>query len=104
MKNARKSFEKETRQLLEYIVLHGDLPKERNLNMQALKECCEMKWISGVVVQTMISGHIVADVCQVVTVTKAGLDYLHPKRDVKFMVSSVIAVVSIIVNLLQAFL
>lgn len=52
----------------------------------------------------MISGRIVAEVQQTVTVTKAGLDYLYPKWEVKFIISSVIAVVSLIGNLLQVFL
>lgn len=103
MKNARISFEQETKELLKYIVLHGDLPSSDTLNMQVLQECCEMQYISGVYTAKMISGRVVAEVQQTVLVTKAGLDYLYPKRDIKFVISTVIAAVSVLVNLLQAF-
>lgn len=104
VKNFRKLFEVETKKLLKYIVLNGDLSSCEALDMQVLKYCCEKGWISGVKTQTMISGRIVAEVQQTVTVTKAGLDYLYPKWEVKFIISSVIAVVSLIGNLLQVFL
>ena len=104
MKNQRKLFEAETKKLLKHIILNGELPNKEEMNMQVLKECCENKWISGVVTQTKISGRIVAEVRQTVTVTKSGLEYLYPKWDTKFIISSAIAAASLIGNLFQMFL
>ena len=104
MKNPRKLFEAETKKLLKYIILNGNLPAKEKMDMQVLQECCDNKWISGVVTQTMISGRIIAEVRQTVTVTKSGLDYLYPKWDTKFLISSGIAAISLLLNLLQVFL
>ena len=41
VKNFRKLFEVETKKLLKYIVLNGDLSSCEALDMQVLKYCCE---------------------------------------------------------------
>ena len=100
MKNARKLFESEMRELLQYVIVNRDIPEENKLNMEVLKECCDKGYISGVQTMTMISGRIVAEVCETCVVTKEGLDFLHPKIDVKFIISTSIAAISVLINIL----
>jgi hypothetical protein len=100
MKNARKLFESEMQELLQYVIVNRDIPEENKLNMEVLKECCDKGYISGVQTMTMINGRIVAEVCETCTVTKEGLDFLHPKIDVKFIVSTSIATISVLINIL----
>lgn len=100
MKNARKLFESEMRKLLQYVIMNRDIPGENELNMEVLKECCDRGYLSGVQTMTMISGRIVAEVRETCSVTKEGLDFLHPKIDVKFIISTSIAAVSVLINIL----
>lgn len=100
--NQRKQFESNMKTLLRHVIDQHSLPDDSHLDMLVLSECCSREYLSGVVVQTMISGKIVCDVRNTIWVTKAGLEFLYPRQDWKFIVSSAIALISIVVNIIQA--
>ena len=102
MRNARIAFEKEMKALLLHVITNTDLPGKEQLNMAALKECCDSGYLEGVITDTMLNGRVVAEVSGIVKVTKLGLDFLYPKTDVKFIVSTTVAVCSIILNIVLA--
>jgi hypothetical protein len=47
-----------------------------------------------------MSGRIVVEETLSPRITKSGLDFLHPKHDVKFIVSSSIAIASLLLNIM----
>lgn len=96
MPNPRKIFESDMKRILQTVILEHTLPDE--VNMAALKECCDKQYLSGITTKTMISGRIVADKTNI-QITKAGLDYLYGKKDVKFIISTTIAVISVMINI-----
>ena len=100
MKNERKQFESDMKAILRYIIQNKDLPSDIDKKMVALKECCDRGFIFGVVTQTMISGRIVCDIQEKIYVTNDGLNFLFPKKDIKFIISTTIAVLSILLNVI----
>lgn len=104
MKNPRKARESAMRDILRTVILSQGLPESSELDLSALDDCCRFGYLSGVQVRTMISGRLVAEVQTRLRVTKAGLDFLFPPRDTRFVVSTAIATASCLLNLLQAFL
>ena len=76
--NPRKKDEKRKRELILYMLEHHDVPE--NLDQEdiyALKRCSDAGY---------------------------GIAFLNPKKDYKFIISSVIAVIELIVIVLQALL
>ena len=100
MKNQRKKFENDMRKLLRLIATEGSISKTENINMEALKECCDKNYISGIYAPRMMSGQIVVEETLSPRITKSGLDFLHPKHDVKFIVSSSIPIASLFLNIM----
>ncbi|NCB52514.1 MAG: hypothetical protein EOM54_11650 [Clostridia bacterium] len=103
MNNKRKSYENQIENLLKTIITTGILPNLDVNGMECLNYCVqEAKYIEGVKTTRMASGRIVVDITAP-RVTKLGLDYLHPKKDIKFIVASLIALASVICNIIQLF-
>lgn len=80
MKNKRKTFEKDMKALLEFVILNNDIPPDSSIDHVILKECCDKNFLTGVKTATMISGRIVCDIAGTPRVTKDGLDFLYPKK------------------------
>lgn len=101
MSNPKKQFEYDMKKILRTVILENSLPD--NPNMIALKECCDKHCISGIKTKTMISSRVVADITKP-QITKAGLDYLYAKKDLKFIISTTVAVISVAINFAQLML
>lgn len=102
--NPRKRDEKRKRELILYMLEHHDVPE--NLDQEdiyALKRCSDAGYVENLKFSTMASGRIVFDI-QSPKITDKGIAFLNPKKDYKFIISSVIAVIELIVIVLQALL
>lgn len=97
----RNQFESDMKAILRSIINDHQLPPENKLNMEALKECHVRRFFDGIVVEQMASGRITCELRKNFWVTKAGYEFLYPKKDWKFAVSTTIALASIVLNIIQ---
>ena len=100
--NVRKKLENDSKAVLRRIVLEGDKYRPVDSEREALEYCTQNKYADGIVATRMIAGNIVIEI-GAPRLNSRGLEFLHPKRDTKFIISTIIAVVAIALNVLQFF-
>lgn len=99
--NNRQKFEKGVKDILKQIMISNEMPELDDFGMECLAYCCQEKLIVGVFVDRMAAGNLVAEYSNP-KITDAGLNYLYPKKDTKFIVSTSIAVIELVVIIIQA--
>lgn len=100
--NPRRKDDLKKREIMKYILEHHSLPESLNdEDKYILKICYDAGYIEGLNIATMASGRIIMDV-QSPKVTDKGKEFLFPKRDYKFIISTVIAIVELVVIIVQA--
>lgn len=101
MANQRQNSEKEMKRIMKYILVNQELPELDDLGRECIYfSTNEKKYITGIKVTKMASGRIVMDVSNP-KLTLEGLNWLYPKWDKKFIISTTIAIVSVVFNVLQ---
>ena len=100
--NIRRKDNLRKRELMSHIFEKHDLPESLSEeDMYILKRCNDAGYIEGLRVTTMASGRIVLD-AQTLNITDKGREFLSPKKDYKFIISTTIAVIELVVIIIQA--
>ncbi len=100
--NPRRKDDLRKREIMNYILEHCSLPENlSDEDKYILKRCDDAGYIEGLKIATMVSGRIVMDV-QVPKITDKGKEFLFPKKDYRFIISTVIAVVELVIIVIQA--
>lgn len=100
--NLRRKDDLRKRELMLYMLEHHDLP--RNLSDEdryILKRCKDAGYIENLKIATMASGRVVIDI-QSPEITDKGREFLCPKMDYKFVISTTIAVAELAIIIIQA--
>ncbi len=100
--NNRIRFERRSKEILKEIIITGDIQTLNDFDKECLYSCVENKYLNGVKAIRMASGKIVFEAIKP-TIREEGLLYLNPKIDLKFIIASVIAAISVICNIIQLF-
>lgn len=101
MANQRQISEKEMKRIMKYILVNQEIPELDDLGRECIYfSTNEKKYITGIKVTKMASGRIVMDISNP-KLTLEGLNWLYPKWDKKFIISTTIAAVSVTFNVLQ---
>ena len=101
MANQRQTSEKEIKRIMKYILVNQEIPELDELGRECIYFAAnEKKYITGIKATKMASGRIVMDVSNP-KLTLEGLNWLYPKWDKKFIISTTIAIVSAVFNVLQ---
>ena len=101
MIKSNKEFESNMRRLLIVIKDFGFPSCLSQDDLHCVEKCIADGYLTGAHTQRMASGKIVADISEIVRVEKAGLEFLKPKRDWKFIITAGIAVISVACNIIQ---
>lgn len=101
MFKSSKDFDKNMRRLL-ITIRDSGVPSELSQDdMHCLETCVARGYVTGIRTQRMASGHIVADMTQIVRIEKPGhafIDNKHPNLRVN--VAIIISVVALLISLL----
>ena len=100
MANPRREFEREAKRILRHILVDGALPTLDDFGKGCLLFCEQKQYVISAKVRRLSKDKVIYDKI-IFRVTEPGLQWLYPKWDKKFIVSTTIAIISVVCNILQ---
>ncbi|MPM94590.1 hypothetical protein SDC9_141736 [bioreactor metagenome] len=94
MTNRRKEFESQMKQIMEYIVIKGEIPELDDFGKECLHQCCESGFLTGVETDRALSGDIIIGI-MAPKVLKSGLEFCYPKTSFETKVNVVLIITTI---------